>query len=135
MVTEFGFSEKVGPLRYTENDEEVFLGRSVTQHKNVSDATAKMIDEEIRRTVETAEATATRILTEHLAELHAIATALEEFETLSGDEIHRIIRGEKIIRDTGGAVEPAPIPDRHSSVPSAGPKPVGGFEPEPLPLA
>src|SRR5262244_3893371 len=51
MVTEFGFSEKLGPLRYSENEEEVFLGHSVTQRKNVSEATAKVIDEEIRRLV------------------------------------------------------------------------------------
>ena len=52
MVTEFGFSDKLGPLRYSENEEEVFLGHSVTQRKNVSDATAKVIDEEIRRIVD-----------------------------------------------------------------------------------
>ena len=56
MVTEFGFSDKLGPLRYSENEEEVFLGHSVTQRKNVSDATAKLIDEEIRRLVEEGEA-------------------------------------------------------------------------------
>ena len=58
MVTEFGLSEKLGPLRYSENEEEVFLGHSVTQRKNVSDATAKLIDEEIRRLVEEGEAKA-----------------------------------------------------------------------------
>ena len=58
MVTEFGFSEKLGPLRYSENEEEVFLGHSVTQRKNVSDATAKVIDEEIRRIVDEGEQTA-----------------------------------------------------------------------------
>src|ERR671926_1994658 len=91
MVTEFGFSEKLGPLRYSENEEEVFLGHSVTQRKNVSDATAKVIDEEIRRIVETGEATARRILQEHLDELHALAKGLLEFETLSVDEIRRVI--------------------------------------------
>ncbi|MGB8183139.1 MAG: ATP-dependent zinc metalloprotease FtsH, partial [Stellaceae bacterium] len=80
MVTEFGFSEKLGPLRYSENEEEVFLGHSVTQRKNVSDATAKVIDEEIRRIVEEGERTARTILTEHLEELHALAKGLLEFE-------------------------------------------------------
>ena len=63
MVTEFGFSEKLGPLRYSENEEEVFLGHSVTQRKNVSEATAKVIDEEIRRVVDEGEQTAREILT------------------------------------------------------------------------
>ena len=138
MVTEFGFSEKLGPLRYSENEEEVFLGHSVTQRKNVSEATAKVIDEEIRRIVETGEQRARAILTEHIGELHALAKGLLEFETLSVDEIKRVIRGEKIIRDTGGPVEapPAPTPGRRSSVPPAGrDKPAGGYEPEPQPGA
>ena len=58
MVTEFGFSDKLGPLRYSENEQEVFLGHSVTQRKNVSEATAQVIDDEIRRIVEQGEATA-----------------------------------------------------------------------------
>ena len=73
MVTEFGFSEKLGPLRYSENEEEVFLGHSVTQRKNVSDATAKVIDDEIRRIVDEGERAAREILTAHLDELHALA--------------------------------------------------------------
>src|SRR6185437_4433793 len=104
MVTEFGFSDKLGPLRYSDNEEEVFLGHSVTQRKNVSDATAKIIDEEIRRIIDEGETTARGILTEHLEELHALAKGLLEFETLSADEIRRVIRGEKIVRDTGGPV-------------------------------
>jgi len=138
MVTEFGFSEKLGPLRYTENEEEVFLGHSVTQRKNVSDATAKVIDEEIRRIVEDGERKARQILTEHLEELHSLARGLLEFETLSADEIKRIIRGEKIVRDTGGPAEdPArSATGRRSSVPPAGrDKPAGGLEPEPQPGA
>ncbi|HTZ80122.1 MAG TPA: ATP-dependent zinc metalloprotease FtsH [Stellaceae bacterium] len=134
MVTEFGFSEKLGPLRYSENEEEVFLGHSVTQRKNMSDATAKLIDEEIRRIVEEGERKARQILTEHLEELHALAKGLLEFETLSVDEIRRIIRGEKIVRDTGGPVEEQrpTTPGRRSSVPPTG-KAAGGFEPEPQP--
>jgi cell division protease FtsH len=135
MVTEFGFSEKLGPLRYSENEEEVFLGHSVTQRKNVSEATATVIDEEIRRIVEDGEKRARKLLTEHIDELHALAKGLLEFETLSVDEIRRVIRGEKIIRDTGGPVEPPPAPSgRRSSVPPAGrEKPAGGYEPEPQP--
>jgi cell division protease FtsH len=139
MVTEFGFSERLGPLRYSENEEEVFLGHSVTQRKNVSDATAKAIDEEIRRIVESGEQRARAILTQHLDELHALAKGLLEFETLSVDEVRRVIRGEKIVRDTGGPVEDVsrtPPPRGRSSVPPAGrDKPAGGFEPEPQPGA
>jgi cell division protease FtsH len=123
-------------LRYSENEEEVFLGHSVTQRKNVSEATAKVIDEEIRRIVDDGESRARAILTQHLDELHALATGLLEFETLSADEIKRIIRGERIVRDTGGPMEDPTrsSPGRRSSVPPAGrDKPAGGFEPEPQP--
>src|SRR6202008_5106366 len=105
MVPEFGFSEKLGPLRYAENEEEVFLGHSVTQRKNVSEATAKVIDEEISRIVDEGEQTARNILTLRLDELHALAKGLLEYETLSADEIRRIIKGERIVRDVS---TPAP---------------------------
>ena len=112
MVTEFGFSDKLGPLRYSENEEEVFLGHSVTQRKNVSDATAKVIDEEIRRIVDEGEQTARDILTAHLDELHALAKGLLEYETLSADEIRRIIKGERIVREAsaGPATEDGRAP-------------------------
>ncbi|HZK90296.1 MAG TPA: ATP-dependent zinc metalloprotease FtsH [Stellaceae bacterium] len=138
MVTEFGFSEKLGPLRYSDNEEEVFLGHSVTQRKNVSDATAKVIDDEIRRLVEEGEHTARAILTTHLDELHALAHGLLEYETLSSDEIRRIIKGERIVRETStgsgpSADEPRPGSGRRSSVPPSG-RPSGiGTEPEPQP--
>src|SRR4029077_9243765 len=112
MVTEFGFSEKLGPLRYSENEEEVFLGHSVTQRKNVSDATARVIDEEIRRIVDEGERSAREILTQRLDELHALAKGLLEYETLSAEEIRRVINGERIVRDTSSsgtaADEPRP---------------------------
>ncbi|MBX6369741.1 MAG: ATP-dependent zinc metalloprotease FtsH [Rhodospirillales bacterium] len=134
MVTEWGFSEKLGPLRYSDNEEEVFLGHSVTQRKNVSDATAKVIDEEIRRIVEEGEAKARRILSEHHDELHALARGLLEFETLSVDEIRKIIKGEKIVRDQPAQDEARPTPPRpRSSVPPSGKPAGGGFEPEPQP--
>src|SRR5271155_458491 len=100
MVPEFGFSEKLGPLRYSDNEEEVFLGHSVTQRKNVSDETAKVIDDEIRRIVDEGEQTARDILTARIDELHALAKGLLEYETLSADEIRRIIKGERIARET-----------------------------------
>jgi cell division protease FtsH len=132
MVTEFGFSEKLGPLRYAENEEEVFLGHSVTQRKNVSEATAKVIDEEIRRVVDEGEQTAREILTARLDELHALAKGLLEYETLSADEIRRIIKGERIVRETSaGPVTEEARPGRRSSVPPSG-RPTG-LEPEPQP--
>ncbi len=131
MVTEFGFSPKLGPLRYNENQEEVFLGHSVTQHKNMSDATARTIDEEIRRFVEEGEATARKILTEHIDELEAIAKGLLEYETLSRDDIDTLIRGEALVRD-GGYAKAKDAP-RRSSVPTSGPQPGLGTDPEPLP--
>jgi cell division protease FtsH len=131
MVTEFGFSEKLGPLRYSENEEEVFLGHSVTQRKNVSDATAKVIDEEIRRIVEEGEQTAREILTTRLDELHALAKGLLEYETLSVDEIRRIIKGERIVRESSTGAPAEEARGRRSSVPPSG-RPTG-LEPEPQP--
>jgi cell division protease FtsH len=134
MVTEFGFSDKLGPLRYAENEEEVFLGHSVTQRKNVSDATAKVIDDEIRRIVDEGERTAREILNAHLDELHLLAKGLLEYETMSADEIRHIIKGERIVRETsssGPVPEEPRQPGRRSSVPPSG-RP-SGLEPEPQP--
>jgi cell division protease FtsH len=137
MVTEWGFSDKLGPLRYSENEEEVFLGHSVTQRKNVSDATAAVIDQEIRRIVEDGEKKARQILTSHLEELHAVAKGLLEHETLSVDEVRRLIQGQPVVRDTGKSDDAARSPGRRSSVPPSGrDKPAGGgLEPEPQPGA
>jgi cell division protease FtsH len=133
MVTEYGFSEKLGPLRYTDNQGEVFLGHSVTQTKNVSDATARVIDEEVRQFVESGEETARKILTEHRDQLEIIAHALLEHETLSREEIEALLRGEKIDKDS----PPRPRePGRRSSVPSSGSETSGRgtpFGPEPTP--
>jgi cell division protease FtsH len=134
MVTEFGFSAKLGPLRYSENEEEVFLGHSVTQRKNISDATAKLIDEEIRRIVEEGEQHAREILTSRIAELHALAKALLEYETLTIEEIRRIIKGEPIARESPASALPEePRSGRRSSVPPSG-RPAS-IEPEPQPGA
>ena len=104
MITAFGMSEKLGRVRYQANEQEVFLGHAVTQTQNVSEATAQLIDQEVRRLIEEAEGKARQILTDHLDDLHLIAKALLEYETLSNDEIGTILRGEKIVRDdTGGA--------------------------------
>ncbi len=99
MVTEWGYSDKLGPLHYGSNQEEVFLGHSVAQTKNVSDATASIIDGEVRRIVDQGLERARDVLTKHIDELHTLAKALLEYETLSGEEIKAVLRGEAIIRD------------------------------------
>lgn len=96
MVTEWGMSDKLGPVLYSENTGEVFLGRSVTQTKHVSEETARIIDSEIKRFVEEGYEEAKRILTEKDKELEIVAKALIEFETLTGDEIKDVISGKKI---------------------------------------
>ena len=134
MVTEYGFSEKLGPLRYSDNEEEVFLGHSVAQRKNVSDATAAMIDSEVRRIIEEAEAMARKILNEKKDDLDTVAIALLEFETLSGDEVIGLTKGESVFRSTDD--DDTSDTGRRSSVPTSGSKgnePDSGLEPEPQP--
>ncbi|MBL25603.1 MAG: cell division protein FtsH [Rhodospirillaceae bacterium] len=126
MVTEFGFSEALGPLRYSDNEEEVFLGHSVTQRQNMSDETASVIDKEVRIFVEEGEAVARKILTEGIDDLHKLSDALLEYETLSADEITAALRGEPIIRDDDD--DPAPTDGVRSSVPTT-----GGIGPAPEP--
>ncbi|MCC6467607.1 MAG: ATP-dependent zinc metalloprotease FtsH [Alphaproteobacteria bacterium] len=141
MVTEWGMSDKLGPLRYSENEQEVFLGHSITQRKNVSDATAKVIDEEIRRIVEEGEQTARKILSERLDDLHALTKGLLEYETLSFEECKQILAGQSINRGDDGGDQPkaqagAGAGGRRASVPTSGPGPKpGGLEPEPQPGA
>ncbi|MEE8562659.1 MAG: ATP-dependent zinc metalloprotease FtsH [Alphaproteobacteria bacterium] len=134
MVTEFGFSDKLGRLRYSDNEEEIFLGHSVTRQKNVSDQTAALIDEEVRRLIDEAEKTAREILTKDRKELEIIAKALLEYETLTGDEVNALLRGESIVRPED---EPPAEGGHKSSVPSAGKskkdKGAPGMDPEPQP--
>lgn len=99
MVTEFGMSDRLGRVRYNANEQEIFLGHSIAQQQNVSEATARLIDEEVRRLIDEGETTARRVLTTRNDDLHLLAKALLEFETLSGDEIQALLRGEKITRD------------------------------------
>ncbi len=95
MVTRWGLSETLGPLTYGEADEEVFLGRSVTQHKTVSDDTAKVIDDEVRKVIEMAYQRATTILQEHRDILDIMATALLRFETIDAAMIEQIMAGNE----------------------------------------
>ncbi len=93
MVTRWGLSERLGPLAYGEEEEELFLGRSVTQHKNVSDETAHLIDEEIRNIIERNYERAERILRENIDKLHAMAEALIKYETIDQEQIEDIMAG------------------------------------------
>ncbi len=123
MVTEFGFSDVLGPLRYADNEEEVFLGHSVARQKTVSDATAALIDSEVRNLIEEAEDTARKILTDHNGDLITIAEALLEYETLSGAEVDALLRGESVVRPNGDEEPPQGSAGHRSSVPSSGAKP------------
>jgi cell division protease FtsH len=96
MVTRWGFSEKLGPLAYQEEEGEVFLGRSVTQHKHASDETARLIDEEVRAIVDRNYERTRRLLTENIDKLHAMAAALVEHETLDSEQISDIMAGRAI---------------------------------------
>ena len=91
MVTKFGMSAQLGPLTYGENEDEVFLGRSITRHQQMSEETAKKIDIEIKRIVDEGYKKAKKILTEKIDDLHKLAKALLVYETLSGEEISDII--------------------------------------------
>lgn len=95
MVTKWGLSDRMGPLAYSEDEGEVFLGRSVTQHKQMSDDTAHAIDEEIRDVIERNYSRAKQILIDHMDKLHAMSRALMKYETIDRDQIDAIMRGEE----------------------------------------
>ena len=131
MVTRWGMSDKLGPLAYHENEEEVFLGHSVSRQQNMSEETQRLIDGEVRRIVEEGYATAKKIITDDLEDLHTIAKGLLEYETLSGDEIKGLLKGEPPVRERGEPLKPETGPV--SSVPKTGrPEQGPGITPEPL---
>lgn len=119
MVTEWGMSEKLGPLAYGEPEREVFLGATVTQHQNMSDSTAQEVDKEVKKFVEDAYHRAKKILTEHEDELHLLAKGLIEYETLSGDEIRDLIKGKAPARDTVEVTKKKKTTRKKSSVPTS----------------
>jgi cell division protease FtsH len=132
MISEWGMSDKLGMIAYGDNSQEVFLGHSVTQNKNVSERTAQEIDIEIKAIIDHAYQKARSILSENIEELHRLARGLLEYETLSGDEIRQVLRGEPVIKKL--VDDPAPEP-RRASVPST-PKPAPmptGLGPAPQP--
>ncbi|MGI9499401.1 MAG: ATP-dependent zinc metalloprotease FtsH, partial [Geminicoccaceae bacterium] len=138
MVTHWGMSDKLGPIAYGENQQEVFLGHSVTQTKNVSEETAQLIDSEVRSLVDTGYEKARMLISDHIERLNDLANALLEHETLTGDEISAILRGEPMPK--APPQEPpsasAPSGGKRGSVPntaSADDEDAGGMEPSPQP--
>jgi cell division protease FtsH len=95
MVTKWGLTENLGPLTYSEDEDEVFLGRSVTQHKHVSDDTARQIDLEVRKIIDEAHAHSRRLLEENMDKLHLMADALMRYETIDTGQIDQIMEGRE----------------------------------------
>ena len=122
MVTKWGLSEQLGPIAYGEEDDEVFLGRSVTQHKSVSDDTARKIDEVVREILDKAYARTTELLTANLDKLHAMSKLLLEYETIDVPQIDAIMEGR----------EPPPPAGWSKPDKDGGPNDKGG-DPRPLP--
>ena len=136
MVTRFGMSDKLGPIAYAENQEEVFLGHSVSRTQNISEATAQTIDAEIHRIIDESYQRAKEILTSRQSDLNVLARGLLEYETLTGDEIIALLKGIPPVRTP---YEDPVLPARGegTSVPVAGkPRPAGPgpiISPEPQP--
>src|SRR5690606_35363484 len=131
MVTQWGMSDKLGPLMYGENQEEVFLGHSIARTQNVSEETARLIDAEVKRIVMESYERAKTILTENKEDLHKIAKALLEFETLNGEEIKALTEGKTIERRDVEDDAPPPSATGVSAVPNTGGRSFGDPEPQP----
>jgi cell division protease FtsH len=117
MVTKWGLSDKLGPLTYAEDEQEVFLGHSVTQHKSVSDETSHLIDKEVRSVIDRNYERAKTILVENMDKLHAMADALIKYETIDADQIADIMAGKD------------PRPPKQWSSDAAEPPGTGGVSP------
>jgi cell division protease FtsH len=129
MVTEWGMSDKLGFLAYSADEQEVFLGRSVSQQKNMADATASIIDAEVRRIVDEAYGAASKILKKYNVELERLAQGLLEYETLDGEEIKIIVEGGTLVRKDADdtPVKPGPVRKSRTGLPGTGrPKKPGG---------
>jgi cell division protease FtsH len=125
MVTRWGLSDRLGPQTYSEDQGEVFLGRSVTQHKQVSDVTAHVIDEEVRRVIDVNYQRAKGILTAKLASLHKMAEALQKYETINERQIADIMAGREPKPPADWDDPEAPTPGPTPEQPSPG-TPIGG---------
>ncbi len=136
MVTQYGLSEKLGPIAYAEDEGEVFLGQSIARTKAISTDTAKLIEDEIKRFVTEGFDLAKKVLTDRRDDWERLAQALLEYETLTGDEIQQIMNGETIVRedplDPKDHTPPSSVPT--SGAPAGGKKKdggAGGMEPTP----
>ena len=105
MVCEWGMSDVLGPMTFGKKNEEIFLGREIQSHRDYSEVTARMIDEEVVRVVRKAQSTAKEVLNNNINQLHNLAKALLEYETIDGDEVIAVMEGEKISRKSNGAVK------------------------------
>ncbi len=127
MVTKWGLSERLGPMTYSEEEGEVFLGHSVAQHKNVSDETTHVIDEEIRAIVDKNYTRAREILTENLDKLHAMTDALMKFETIDSDQIKDIMEGKDPRPPKDWSNDDSPSDDTSSTATKKEDKPSGSI--------
>ncbi|MBO9670169.1 MAG: ATP-dependent zinc metalloprotease FtsH [Sphingobium sp.] len=119
MVMRWGMSDKLGPLEYEEEQGETFLGYSQTQRHSMSNETALLIDSEIRRLVDQGLARATEVITKNIDQLHRVAGALLEYETLTGEEIKSLVEKGEMNRDDA-SLRPAPVPTAGTSIPKTG---------------
>lgn len=117
MVTQWGMSDKIGPLFHSDENEDVFLGYSMAKNKHVSEQTANIIDAEVKNIVEEGYNLAKKLLKENIKELHILAKGLLEYETLSGDDISNLISGKSIRKDSE---KKSTTPRKKSSVPKSG---------------
>ena len=107
MVCEWGMSDVLGPMTFGKKNEEIFLGREIQSHRDFSEVTARMIDEEVVRIVRKAQSTAEQVLNDNIDLLHNLAKALLEHETIDGVEVNAIMEGKPIIRSkNGSAIKP-----------------------------
>ena len=118
MVTQWGMSDALGPMVYGENDGEVFLGRSVTTHKNVSEATMQKVDEEIRRIIDQQYALARGLIEANKDKIEAMTKALLEWETLDSDQLNDIMAGKPPRAPSQPKVTPQPPPDATPTAPA-----------------
>ena len=128
MVTKWGLSDRLGPLTYSEDDGEVFLGRSVTQHKQVSDDTAHAIDEEVRRIIDSNYERAKKLLEENVDKLHAMAKALVKYETIGELQIKDIMEGRepRPPEDWDDSTDPEEPDDGSATAEADATGPIGG---------
>src|SRR5262245_27614905 len=134
MVCQFGMSDKLGPISYSDEEEHLFLGREIARTRTHSEETAKLIDAEIHRFIDMAHQRARDIISQNREKLEAVAQALLKYELISGEEVRMLLRGEKIdeLKDAEAAEEKARLDKRGSDSPS---RPATGWKPggDPLP--